>query len=152
LRIITIKHPWAWAIIHGGKDIENRSSNIAGTYRGQIAIHAGKKNDRDSWELFTETAPNASEVLDRATLESALGSIIGVVDLVDVHKCLGSEHSCKSSGGNFPCSPWALTTKKFHLVLANPRVIKPIPYKGFLGLTSIADEAILAELLYQLGE
>jgi hypothetical protein len=24
-RVLTIRQPWAWAIIYGGKDVENRS-------------------------------------------------------------------------------------------------------------------------------
>ncbi|MET7669386.1 hypothetical protein [Micromonospora luteifusca] len=40
LRAITVKQPWAWAIAHGGKNIENRSRDI--TYRGRLAIHADK--------------------------------------------------------------------------------------------------------------
>ena len=42
MRILTVRQPWAWAIIHGGKDVENRVRNIAGDYHGPIAIHAAK--------------------------------------------------------------------------------------------------------------
>ena len=41
LRILTVRQPWAWAIIHGGKGVENRVRNVAGSYRGPVAIHAG---------------------------------------------------------------------------------------------------------------
>jgi hypothetical protein len=30
MRALTVRQPWAWAIVHGGKDIENRTRNIAG--------------------------------------------------------------------------------------------------------------------------
>lgn len=33
MRILTVRQPWAWAIIHGGKDVENRTRNVAGDYR-----------------------------------------------------------------------------------------------------------------------
>lgn len=39
MRILTVRQPWAWAIIHGQKDVENRVRNIAGDYRGPVAIH-----------------------------------------------------------------------------------------------------------------
>lgn len=39
MRILTVRQPWVWAIIHGGKDVENRVRNIAGSYRGPVAIH-----------------------------------------------------------------------------------------------------------------
>lgn len=47
MRILTVRQPWAWAIIHGGKDVENRVRNIAGDYRGPIAIHVGLQHDHD---------------------------------------------------------------------------------------------------------
>ena len=41
LRVLTVRQPWAWSLIEGGKDCENRVRNIAGSYRGPVAIHAG---------------------------------------------------------------------------------------------------------------
>lgn len=46
MRILTVRQPWAWAIVHGGKDVENRTRNIAGAYRGPVAIHAGMRFDQ----------------------------------------------------------------------------------------------------------
>src|SRR5271166_5383927 len=46
---LSIRQPWAWAIIHAGKDVENRSENMARRAEpliGQIIlIHAGKSLD-----------------------------------------------------------------------------------------------------------
>jgi hypothetical protein len=46
-RAISIRQPWAWAIVHAGKDCENRSLNAARAYRpaiGQrIFIHASAR-------------------------------------------------------------------------------------------------------------
>jgi len=42
---LSVRQPWAWAIIHAGKDIENRSwqaVNHGLRQRGRIAIHAAK--------------------------------------------------------------------------------------------------------------
>ena len=43
MRVLTVRQPWAWAIIHGGKDVENRTRNLAGAYRGPVAIHVAGK-------------------------------------------------------------------------------------------------------------
>ncbi|HTG26068.1 MAG TPA: ASCH domain-containing protein [Reyranella sp.] len=43
MKALSIQQPWAWLIAEGLKDIENR--NWSTTYRGPIAIHAGKKLD-----------------------------------------------------------------------------------------------------------
>ena len=50
---LSIRQPWAWAIIHGGKDVENRSENVARRAErliGQtILIHAGLRPDADGF-------------------------------------------------------------------------------------------------------
>lgn len=146
MRILTVRQPWAWAIIHGGKDVENRVRNLAGEYRGPVAIHAGKSYD-SAWQ---------SRVLDDAMQSSGarrepgdppwwgnLGAIIGVVDLVDVH--LDTDHE-DDAGMPSVCrcrSSWA-EAGAHHLVLANPlALVEPIPYKGALGLREL-DAATVA--------
>lgn len=143
MRILTVRQPWAWAIIHGQKDVENRGRNIAGAYRGTVAIHAGLKVDQ-GW-IFTPagnlvngwTASRSS-----LTLWQALGAIIGVVDLVDVHtECRLLDSSMAT------CSPWA-EPHAYHLEFAHPRALAtPIPYKGALGLRTLdaATEALIWE-------
>lgn len=83
---LSVRQPWAWAIIHAGKDIENRSwqaTNHGLRQRGRIAIHAAKGMTKDEyWE--------AREFIDRLGYTCpdphALwrGGIIGSVDVVDV--------------------------------------------------------------------
>lgn len=34
LRILTVRQPYAWAIVHGGKDMENRVRDVARLARG----------------------------------------------------------------------------------------------------------------------
>lgn len=48
MKVLTVRQPWAAAIIHGGKDVENRTRNLAGSYRGPVAIHAGLAYDEDA--------------------------------------------------------------------------------------------------------
>ena len=150
MRILTVRQPWAWAIVHAGKDVENRSSNIAGDYRGPVAIHSGVKHNKGTWQLFFETAPDAKSLVEKLTDKLVYGSIIGIVDLIDVHKCLGRDGGCISATGEQSCSPWALDSEKYHLVLANPRPIEPIEYKGFLGLRTITESEVLAAIESQL--
>ena len=54
MKTITIKQPWASLIVHGIKDIENRTWKCPKKYIGQrILIHAGKSS-ANFWfaELF----------------------------------------------------------------------------------------------------
>ena len=46
VKAITVMQPWASAIIHAGKDVENR--NWQTSHTGQLAIHAGKTFDSNA--------------------------------------------------------------------------------------------------------
>lgn len=159
MRVLTVRQPWAWAIIHGQKDIENRSRNIAGSYRGPVAIHAGKAFDFSGAGACREIAADYPRDPGRwRRSDWTFGAIIGVVDLVDVHQGHNTEQdrmravrSCFQVGKPFgPCSPWA-EPDCWHLVLANPRPFaEPIPAKGRLGLWK-PDADLLAQIEAQMG-
>lgn len=140
MRAITVRQPWAWQIINQRKDIENRTRNIAGKYRGPVAIHAALKPDQMALARLPKHAPEwvtALRVFD-------YGVILGVADLVDVHQ---SNNGHRLVDGCC-ASEWAEQSGVWHLVLANPR---PLPLnqqprcRGALGLwTPPAD--IVAQL------
>lgn len=141
MRILTVRQPWAHAIIHGGKDVENRVRNLAGDYRGPVAIHAALQRDDRGWVEFGGYA--LTNTMDRGRPDT-LGAIIGVVDLVGVHRALGDNPGEINQCGAFSprCTPWA-EPHAWHLELTNPRSIaEPIPYKGALGLRRLDDETI----------
>lgn len=136
VRAITVKQPWAWAIAHGGKTIENRSRGTK--FRGLILIHAGA-----SW---SDRGGRDDRVLDawwgagprprHASLEAAhyrTRAVIAVAELVDSHP----DAAC--------CRPWGESqyseasgrtrTDVHHLVLANVLALPdPVPATGALGL------------------
>ncbi|MFP5360765.1 MAG: hypothetical protein ACLGHM_09750, partial [Actinomycetes bacterium] len=143
MRALTVRQPWAWAIIHGGKDIENRTRNIAGAYRGPIAIHVAKNADLVALTSLDFVGRIVATKLFRPEAEwfsnSPASAIIGVVDLVDVHHgATYSDESCyRAPAPGEPCvmpvprcSPWSMRDHH-HLVLANPRALaNPIPARG----------------------
>jgi hypothetical protein len=149
MRILTVRQPWAWAIIHGGKNVENRVRNIAGDYRGPVAIHAAQANDVEAWAKLGRLSLFSYGLALDARESLIGGAIIGVVDLVDVHRPLW-DNSCD---GERVCSPWAeVDGWPHHLVLATPRALaEPITYRGALGLRRL-DDAATARILTQLGE
>ena len=149
MRAITVRQPWAWAIIHGGKDVENRTRNIAGAYRGPVAIHAGLAFDE---HMPRDLAPEIVELFT-ARRHYPRGAIIGVVDLVDIHECRSHRGDsdvpdCVRSGTPLAttCSSWAEFRRGetvHHLVLANPRpLVEPIPWRGQLGLWTLPDDVL----------
>jgi hypothetical protein len=137
MKAITVQQPWAWAIIHGGKDIENRSR--IGTWRparGQrVAIHASQRwSDTGAhsgliWEALAEigwtAGPRALKDDPRGLL--TFGAIIGTATVAGVH----SARSC--------CRPWG-EAGVTHLVLADPVPVEPIPCRGALGLWTVPDD------------
>lgn len=118
-KALSIRQPWAWAIIHGGKDVENRSwqaVNHGLTLRGRIAVHASRGITRAEYvntaafmDQIGVTCPPAHE-LER-------GGIIGSVEVYDVVK----DH----------LSPWFFGPRG--LLLRNPEPCGFIPCKGCLG-------------------
>ena len=147
MRILTVRQPWAWAIIHAGKNVENRTRNLAGDYRGPVAIHAGRvavDGEDNLWNapLFFDALRAAPSESRKAM--SVRGAIIGVVDLVDVHhaaECVYVGPVVEDFDGNFisqdvtHCSAWAEDANVYHLELADPRALAtPLAYRGGLGL------------------
>lgn len=116
---LSVRQPWAWAIIHGGKVIENRSLGAirAGRMRpGRICIHAasGMKEDEfryGHWRLLQHgVACPRPEALPRS-------AIIGTVEVTEIVTASDSEWFGGEAG----------------LVLKNPVAIDPIPAAGALG-------------------
>lgn len=112
MKALSIKQPWAWAIVTGQKDIENRNWNTK--FRGRFLVHASKGYDRTAPEHLKK----GYEHDYAAGLYSAqLGGIIGSVEIVDVvEKSL---------------SPWF--QGKYGFVLDRPIRCKFKPCKGQLG-------------------
>lgn len=149
VKALTVQQPWAWAIIHGGKDIENRTQFWK--YRGPLAIHAGARLSERGCNLLPDLlgATQGSDDLlwKYAEAELTYSAIIGTVQLVDAH--VAEPEILTDSGlGRWAAaccdSPWAEqayqehggTTRRdvVHLVLEDPRPMDPIPCKGRLGL------------------
>ena len=156
MKAVTLRPPWGWAVLNG-KDVENRSRNIAGSYRGPLVIHQGKRPipaddpDRDLILNLTGRLPLVEH-------PGTLGAALGVVELVDVHLChrsntFGHRGQPVCFDDHTPigllCSPWAQYDDVggiHHLVLRNPCWFpEPIPYRGQLGLWEFPDELLPEE-------
>lgn len=88
MKCLTVRQPWAWLIIHAGKDIENRT--WATRYRGPLAIHAGKaRPSRAEYDWVAEYAAEQGITLPSLP-DLSLGGIIGTVTLADCIKASDS--------------------------------------------------------------
>jgi hypothetical protein len=121
-RAISIRQPWAYAVLHLGKDVENRSRETH--YRGRILIQAGLRVERDE-ALKLKLDPD----------ELPTGAIVGSVDIVD---CVRNSKS-----------KWAIRGQ-WHWVLENPRhLAKPIPFKGALGFILVPPRLLRGKHFYR---
>lgn len=137
MKAISIKQPWASLIVHGIKDIENRTWACPKKYIGQrVLIHASAKSDKEPYMIFDDTQANAIDdcIMDVCGYYKQTGSIIGSVEIVDCtfnHSSIWAEKSKGVSPGGH------VTDEKepiiYNWVLANPILFKePIPAKGKL--------------------
>jgi hypothetical protein len=128
MKALTIRQPWAWAIINADKDIENRSWPTR--FRGTLAVHAAVTLPRYDYEDSIEelndillTTRN-SKIKIPTFDELVRGAILGTVAIID---CVEDSES-----------PWFQGDYGF--VLANPKQLpKPIPCKGALNFWNIPE-------------
>jgi tetratricopeptide (TPR) repeat protein len=120
VRCLAVRQPWAWAIIAGAKDIENRSWST--DYRGPVVILAS------STKSVVSRIARAKQSRPPA-MEFAYGALIGVVDLLDVVPL-----SEELEGNRWAWGPycWKVGHAK--------RFAKPIPAKGMLNLYKLAPD------------
>ena len=127
-KAITIHFPWAWAIVHGYKRVENRTWETS--YRGPLLIHSGQSPASD--ERATQILRTLSVAVPPQS-QFVRGRILGVVDLVDILPL--KEYLAKH--GDSPLNR-GLAVGPYCWVLANPRICEPIPCSGNFQLWSAA--------------
>lgn len=114
MKVIVVRQPWAWLIVHGYKDIENRSWKTR--YRGPLLIQASA-NLPAKWAL-DEGREFARRRGVKVPEELEKGGIVGMVHLED---CVTKSRSKWFEG---PVG-W---------VLSKPKKLPFILLKGQLGL------------------
>jgi hypothetical protein len=119
MKALSIRQPWAWLIVHAGKDIENREWRHG--YRGEFLIHAAKGMTRDDYDDALDFADEVtgSRVRVPAFEELERGGIVGVARLVDVLSPKGQRYGWHVPG-------------QFGFVLRDVRPLPFLPCKGAL--------------------
>lgn len=83
MKTLSIRQPWAWAIVTGIKDVENRKWNTK--VRGNILVHAGLKVDPYGMKYLASLGVTVPDLLP-------LGAIVGRVEIVDVVTAMDSKY------------------------------------------------------------
>lgn len=118
---ISVRQPWAYAIIHAGKDVENRvkrAITMGGMdQHARIAIHAASGMTRDEYESARAFMVEKCDVLCPHPSALVRGAVIGSVSITGITKV---------SSSKWFFGPWALE-------LADPAPCRPIACTGQLG-------------------
>lgn len=138
MKALSIRQPWVWAIIHGGKRIENRDWYCS--YRGPILIHASKwwQPGEASAVMRQIIAPRLREAgLEKQSitldqLRETRGHLMARATIVD----------CIRPGGAVPDGQAGWYMGSFGIVLADVRpLVAPVPCKGALSLFEVPEPA-----------
>lgn len=121
MKILSIRQPWAWLIVNGFKDIENRTWQTK--HRGGFFVHAGQTMTAADFREAEETVRSIDKNIlsdlyaHAGQLQLQRGGIVGYAEITD----------CVSESA----SPWFFGDYGFSL--ANARPLPFTPLKGRLG-------------------
>ena len=114
MRALSIIQPWAWLIVNGHKDIENRTWHTH--RRGTILVHAGKSIDHAAYEFLGWHHPAIADQVP-GPKEIERGGIVGCCTILG---CVERSES-----------PWFFGP--FGFVLGAQRPLPFAPLRGQLG-------------------
>ncbi|MEO0681372.1 MAG: hypothetical protein AAF192_13270 [Pseudomonadota bacterium] len=116
---LSVRQPWAWAILHGGKVIENRSAGAiraGGMVPGPVALHAAAGMTEREYRWGVDRLRRHGVACPRPE-DLPRRCIIGRVEVMEIVSASDSEWFGGPMG----------------LVLARPEACAPIPAAGALG-------------------
>ena len=136
-KALSVRQPWTWAILHAGKDVENRSAAALRHMRidpfSSIALHASKGMTRDEYEdclddchAISRKQPFPSGLTLPPFDDLPRGGIVGIAQLYDAV----TEHESLWFSG------------RIGLVLRNAKSLPFVPLKGMLGFFDVADHLV----------
>ena len=130
MKALSIRQPWAWLILHAGKDIENR--NWSTKFRGTVLIHASKGCTKAEFEDASEFAEDIGINIEMMPgwKQIERGGIVGSVEIVD---CVDDSES-KWFFGNYG------------FVLRNTKVLTFTPFVGALGFFDVPEIALVTHV------
>jgi len=131
VKALSIRQPWAWAILHAGKDIENRvwkDYTRDAKFRGDFLVHASSGMTKREYEEFVWLVDRDIKLppdLIIPAFDALLrGGFVGRARVTDAVR--------RSA------SPWFFGP--LGLVLADAKPGPFTPFKGMLGFFDVPDE------------
>lgn len=129
MKAISIRQPYAFAIVMGFKPVENRDWPTR--VRGGVLIHAGKKEEKDDVEgvlrrIAHQTGTPLAVIEKGYASHRTLGAIVGAATITDCVTSMDSD--------------WFYGPHGF--VMADAKWCAPVPCKGALGFFDVPLDVI----------
>ena len=178
MKALSLRQPWAHAVVFGGKTIENRVKWRTSNFRGPLLLHAAQGMTKQEWEAAKAFCVDRGlwdpikPPFPHHMLTLARGAIIGVCDVIGVveprmrheknqlglYNWVPDGTACVSIGARAGEGCRSLTPAEakwwmggFALVLANVRPLTPTPCKGALGFFKVPPQ-VIEKLKGEIGE
>lgn len=161
MKAITLRAPWAWAVAHAGKDIENRSTRCPSLLGERIAIHAGAAPKTDAahalhaddflaiWQV-RGVLPNSGQMGPDFGCIVAVATVVGWATEQDRRAGVGSYVGVQFHPHPLGArSPWF--TGPFGWLLHDVQALPdPVPARGKQGIWTLGAD-VEAAVLAQVG-
>ena len=145
VKVISVRQPWAWLLVAGHKDIENRTWRTS--YRGSLLIHASLATEPDDFPMQREWIETCGIVIPEDLPRGAIGGSVNLVDVWDTHSYGdGSTNEFKVDVSPFFEGPFG-----FKMIGSVP-FYEPIPYRGQLGIREASDANLTGDLFESLED
>lgn len=126
---LSVRQPWAWLIVNGYKDVENR--NWPTRFRGPVLIHAGKAWGPDERDVLEDLRAGYNPV-DYCLLPQPISDLLevpelgGIVGVAEIEDCVSSSRS-----------RWFVGPYGFLIRNARPLPFRPL--RGRLGFFEVGE-------------
>ena len=106
---LSVRQPWAWALLYGGKTVENRTWSTP--HRGPIWIHAPARENRDDVEKAVHLVAQSRKCDDRQAIEhyrehAQRGAILGSMTLTACRRLDELDRSDPLRSNPWADGPW----------------------------------------------
>ena len=144
MKVLSVRQPWAYLIVEGYKDIENRKWYT--NHRGPLLIHASQAMEPDDFLKQRQYIESAGIVIPE---DLPRGAIVGSVNLTEVYSDGRDENLLDIYDGKG--SPWFEGPYGFEMADA-VQFHQPIPYRGSLGIREASDANLTGDLFESLED
>ncbi|WP_034340294.1 hypothetical protein [Deinococcus misasensis] len=144
IKVLTLQHPWVWAIFHAGKDVENRTWAPSTKGGHWLLIHGGKppinSRGKPNRQLQQDWAWILNRILPKLPTAEQEALALKIPDSYSEICMPGIVGMVWLEGVQSSDSPWAVPGQ-CHWKISNPILFdQPHQCKGQLGLWDCPDE------------